>query len=238
MKDTIKLRILVVEDDTRMLDLLCRGFREIGHAVMPASDGQAGMELATGFSFDIIVLDIGLPYHDGYVITQALRARNKMVPILMLTARDTQDDILRGFDLGADDYLVKPFSFPELVARLQALARPTQSRVTNAQLVLDPARLTVIRNNTTIQLTRTEYLLLSLLAGMVGEPVSRQYLVESLWGKQHPLHSNTLDVLVNALRGKLDAPFDTKLIFTVRKLGYGLRTDPMRSNAAYEELAG
>lgn len=236
MKHAITLRILVVEDDTRMLELLCRGLRESGHAVMPASDGQSGLELATGFSFDIIVLDIGLPHLDGYDITRALRAQEKAARIIMLTARDTEDDIIRGLDLGADDYLIKPFSFPELLARIQALARPALGSGAHTQLALDPARLTVMRNNTAIQLTRTEFLLLSSLTEVAGRPVARHQLIESVWGKQHSVHSNTLDVLVNALRAKLDAPFASKLISTVRGTGYCLRLEETYKAAEDEEF--
>jgi DNA-binding response OmpR family regulator len=238
MTDKIKLRVLVVEDDARMLDLLCRGLREEGHAVMPASDGQAGLELATSFSFDVIVLDIGLPQLDGFNVTQALRMRNKTVAILMLTARDAEDDIIRGLDLGADDYLIKPFSFPELIARLQAVARTTQARDVQAQLVLDPARLMVTRENTPIQLTRTEFLLLSSLTQVPGQPVARQSLIESVWGKEHPISANTLDVLVNALRGKLDAPFHSRMIQTVRGIGYRLLAKSICGRSALEELQG
>jgi DNA-binding response OmpR family regulator len=185
----------------------------------------------------VIVLDIGLPFCSGYDITLTLRAQNKTVPILMLTARDAEDDIIRGFDLGADDYLIKPFSFPELLARLNALARPTYARTLNGRLVFDPARLTVLHNNTAVQLTRTEFSLLFLLAEDVGRPVTRQRLMEAVWGIE-AVHSNTLDVFINALRGKLNAPFQSRMIQTIRGLGYRLQVDGENDDFEYQELAG
>jgi DNA-binding response OmpR family regulator len=154
----------------------------------------------------------------------------------MLTARDAEDDIIRGFDLGADDYLIKPFSFPELLARLNALARPTCARSLTGRLVLDPARLTALHNNTAVQLTRTEFSLLVLLAEDAGRPVTRQRLIEAVWGKE-AVHSNTLDVFINALRGKLDAPFQSRMIQTIRGIGYRLQIESA-NEVGYQELAG
>ena len=230
-------RILIIEDDPRMLGLLCQGLREIGHTVMPASNGEAGLELAINFAFDVIVLDIGLPCRNGYDVTIALRAQKKSVPILMLTARDTEDDIIRGLDLGADDYLIKPFSFPELVARVHGLARLSRRESSATSLVLDPVWLTVRRDRTVIQLTRAEFLLLASLNQRAGEPVARQSLVESIWGTEQPIHSNNLDVLVNALRGKLDGPYRTKMILTVRGVGYRLDIDGKLPEAESQELS-
>jgi DNA-binding response OmpR family regulator len=221
MKESGMLRILVVEDDIRMLELLCRGLREAGHAVMPAPDGEAALELATRLDFDALVLDVGLPHRDGFAVTLALRAENPSVGIIILTARDSEDDVVRGLDLGADDYLVKPFSFPELIARLQALHR-TRSFGRYTALKFDPARLTVLRDNITIELTRTEYLLLRSLTQAEGTTVTRLRLMESIWGNANLVPSNSLDVLVNGLRAKVDAPFDLKLISTVRGVGYRL----------------
>jgi len=228
-----KLRILVVEDDIRMLDLLCQGLREAGHTVMPAPDGIAGLDLAMEFAFDVIVLDIGLPHRNGYEITRVLRSQNKSVPILILTARDAEDDVIRGFDLGADDYLIKPFSFPELVARLHVLARRAQNSRPGNLLVLDAARLTARRENRTVQLTRTEFLLLAALVDHADATVTRRSLIEAVWGTEDAIHPNTLDVFINALRSKIDAPFASRLIVTVRGTGYRISTP-----AEYQELAG
>src|ERR1700728_507380 len=221
MKESVTLRILVVEDDLRMLELLCRGLREAGHAVMPASDGQAALELAARLNFDTLVLDVGLPQRDGFAVTKALRAESRSVGIIILTARDTEDDVVRGLDLGADDYLVKPFSFPELLARLQGLHR-TRSFGRRAGLRFDPARLTVLRDNINIELTRAEYLLLRSLAQAEGTTVTRLGLMQSIWGNATPMPSNSLDVLMNGLRAKIDTPFGFKLISTVRGVGYRL----------------
>jgi DNA-binding response OmpR family regulator len=237
MGNPAKLRILVAEDDARMLELLSQGLREAGHTVMPASDGLAALELALNFSFDVIVLDIGLPGRDGYVIACAVRALKQAPRILMLTARDAEDDIIRGFDQGADDYLIKPFSFPELLARLNALARRSQPSQERARLLLDAARLTVMRGNTPVQLTRTEFFLLQSLTEQTGRPVTRQKLIESVWGDE-PVHANTLDVFINALRGKIDAPFHSRLIVTIRGVGYLLQPEDGSANRDYKESAG
>ena len=122
------MRILIVEDEPRMLELLRKGLYEHGYTVMTAADGETGLEMATAHEFDAVVLDIGLPKLDGFALMEALRARSRMMPVLMLTARDAEDDIIRGLDVGADDYLTKPFSFPELVARLQSITRQQPRR--------------------------------------------------------------------------------------------------------------
>jgi DNA-binding response OmpR family regulator len=224
MIETISLRILIVEDDQRMLDLLCKGLSEVGHVAIPASDGETGLALAMQSEFDAIILDIGLPCRDGYNVTHALRSDKRMVPILMLTARDAEDDVIRAFDFGADDYMIKPFSFREMLVRLQGLVRLSRRKNRSSFLALDPIRLTVLRGNTIIHLTRTEFLLLASLNDHAGEPATRQSLIEAVWGRQHPVNPNTLDVLVNAVRGKFDVPYKTKLIATVRGVGYRLET--------------
>ena len=157
----LQQRVLVVEDDARMLDLLCQGLREVGHTAMPASDGNVALDLALRLDFDSVVLDIGLPGKDGLLVANALRAV-KRTPILMLTARDSEEDLLRGFQCGADDYLTKPFSFRELLARLKVLGR-TPQRQDVSQLSFNPVRRIVYREQKAIQLTRSEYLLLAAL---------------------------------------------------------------------------
>jgi DNA-binding response OmpR family regulator len=218
----IKQRVLVVEDDPRMLELVCKGLREVGHTPMPAPDGNAGLELAMNFDFHSVILDIGLPGRDGYSLAQALR-KKKQIPILMLTARDSEEDVIRGFDFGADDYLTKPFSFRELLARLDILGR-LYPRYDEPPLVLDYARRIVHRSGTPIQLTRSEFLLLAALHLQSGEVIERQALMRAVWGAQAGL-ANSLDVLVNSLRSKLDAPYSLKTIMTVRGVGYKLYLD-------------
>ncbi|MGP8226388.1 MAG: response regulator transcription factor [Terracidiphilus sp.] len=217
------MRILIIEDEPRMLELLCKGLYESGFTVMKAADGEAGLEMATAHELDAIVLDIGLPKMDGYALMKALRARARRTPVLMLTARDTEDEIIRGLEVGADDYLTKPFSFPELVARLQSITRRRKQQedaIHAGDLVVDPIQRTVLRQGNVIELTRLEYQLLARLIQSMNQCVPRQALMESLWGKGHEVGSTALDVLMNSLRSKIDAPHSRKLIVTVRGSGY------------------
>jgi DNA-binding response OmpR family regulator len=218
------MRTLIVEDEPRMLELLRMGLYEHGFTVMTAPDGETGLEIATAHAFDAVVLDIGLPRMNGYSVMQAMRARARMTPVLMLTARDTEDDIIRGLDLGADDYLTKPFSFPELVARLRSITRrpadKSHAMIEVGNVVVDLLRHTVTRNLKSIDLTRTEFLLLACLVRRAGHCVPRQTLMDSVWGPDHQVGPTTLDVLVNSLRAKFDAACPMKLIGTVRGSGY------------------
>ncbi len=218
------MRILIVEDEPRMLELLSKGLYEYGFTVMTAEDGETGLEIATVHEFDSIVLDIGLPKLDGYALMKELRARAQTTPVLMLTARDTEDEIIRGFDVGADDYLTKPFSFPELVARLQSITRHDREQgdgtIKADDVVIDTIRRTVTRNGNSVDLTRLEFLLLTCLARRAGQCVPRQALMEFVWGADHPVGTSALDVLVNSLRPRLMRLPRKKLIGTVRGLGY------------------
>jgi len=224
LKNTVAMRILIIEDEPRMLELLRVGLYEHGYTVMTAADGETGLEGATTYEFNAIVLDIGLPRLNGYELMKALRGRVSWTPVLMLTARDAEDDIIRGLDLGADDYLTKPFSFPELVARLQSITRPSREdagrTLRSADVVLDPDRHVVIRNSKRIDLSRQEFLLLTCLMRCPGQWVSRQTLMEFVWGPNLPVSHGALDVLVNSLRAKIDAPFHKEVIGTVRGSGY------------------
>jgi len=178
---------------TRMLELLRKGLYERDFAVMTAVDGETGLEIATAHTFDAIVLDIGLPRLDGYSLMRTFRERGLMTQVLMLTARDAEDDIIRGFDMGADDYLTKPFSFPELVARLQSITRnrlqEADATIEADDIVIDQVRHSVRRNLENIDLTRLEFLLLSCLVRHAGQCVSRQALMESLWGPDRSVSS-------------------------------------------------
>jgi len=218
------MRILVIEDESRMLELLRKGLYEHGFTVMTAADGESGLEIATVYECDAIVLDIGLPRLDGYALLQALRARSRTTPVLMLTARDTEDDMIRGFDVGADDYLTKPFSFPELVARLKSITRRLREKgdgmIKAADVAIDPIRHTVTRARDSIDITRLEFRLLECLLRRAGQCVTRQALTEQVWGAEHPVGPTALDVLVNSLRAKIDAPYPSKRIGTVRGSGY------------------
>jgi len=171
------MRILIIEDEPRMLELLCKGLYESGFTVMTASDGEAGLAMATEHELDAIVLDIGLPKMDGYALMQALRAGGCRTPVLMLTARDTEDEIIHGLGVGADDYLTKPFSFPELVARLQSITRQrkrVEDIVYAGDLMIDPIRRTVLRHGNVIELTRLEFQLLSRLVQSMDQCVPRR----------------------------------------------------------------
>lgn len=220
------MRTLIVEDEPRMLELLRKGLYEHGFTVMTALDGETALEIATAHVFDAVVLDIGLPRMDGYAMMRALRARLRMTPVLILTARDSEDDIIRGLDLGADDYLTKPFSFPELVARLQSITRSHRNRpgdvIELSDGIIDLIRHTAMRKGETIDLTRQEFLLLASLARRPGQCISRLLLMECIWGSSHSIGQGALDVLVNSLRAKFDAPYRSKLIVTVRGSGYML----------------
>jgi DNA-binding response OmpR family regulator len=229
LKSKEQMRILIIEDEPRMLELLRKGLYEHGFTVMSAADGETGLEIATAHEFDAIVLDIGLPKLDGYALMQALRARARTTPVLMLTARDTEDDIIHGLDVGADDYITKPFSFPELVARLQSITRHHREEgygtIQAGDVVLDPIRRMVARSGKSIDLTRLEFQLLACLAQRAGQCVPRQKLMEFIWGADHVVGPTDLDVLVNSLRAKIDAPYHKKLIGTVRGSGYIFKRD-------------
>ena len=222
------MKLLIVEDEARMVDLLRKGLTEEGHAVTCASDGAEGLALAKAYEFDVILLDVMMPKLSGYDLAKRLRTEKIATPILMLTARDSVPDIVRGLDLGADDYMTKPFSFDELIARLRAVKRRTLSaQDTNlhvGDLTLDPASREVVRGEKRVSLTRTEYNLLERLMYRAGKVVSRRSLIESVWGFDREIEENTLDAFMRLLRNKIDSPGRPKLIHTVRGVGYMIRT--------------
>jgi DNA-binding response OmpR family regulator len=223
------MKILIVEDEVRMAELLRKGLTEEGHTAVCASNGEEGFELAKSYEFDVIILDVMMPKLSGYDLAKRLRAERVKTPILMLTARDAVPDIVRGLDVGADDYMTKPFSFDELVARLRAVKRralaahDTNLRV--ADLVLDPASREVLRGDCRLSLTRTEYNLLERLMYRAGKVVSRRSLIEAVWGFDREIEENTLDAFMHLLRNKIDPPGRKKLIHTVRGVGYMIRPE-------------
>jgi len=221
------MNLLIVEDESRMADLLRKGLSEEGHTATCALDGADGLELARNYDFDVIILDLMLPRLSGYELAKRLRAEEVRTPILMLTARDSVPDIVRGLDLGADDYMTKPFSFDELVARLRAVKRRAAAAESSSlcvgDLVFDPASRDVLRGQQRISLTRTEYNLLERLIYRTGKVVSRRALIESVWGIDREIEENTLDAFMHLLRAKVDPPGRPKLIHTVRGVGYMLR---------------
>ena len=220
------MHVLIVEDEKKMAELLKVGLEEENHSVSIAFDGRAGLEFATSSDFDATVLDLMLPGLDGFEVARRLRKRQNQTPILVLTARDAIADIAKALDLGADDYLTKPFSFVELLARLRALARrgssPRPPLLKVADLILDPAARRVSRGNCEIHLSPTEYRLLEILMRRAGRVVSRDTIVNAVWGFEQDVEENTLDAFVRLLRSKVDKGFEPKLIQTIRGIGYSV----------------
>jgi len=221
------MRILVVEDDAKMAELLRRGLSTEGHSVDVAGDGLKGLEKGQSLQFDAIVLDVMLPGLDGLSVARRLRSAGVRSSILMLTARDSAQDIVRGLDVGADDYLTKPFSFEVLSARLRVIARriagESGSILQVAGLTLDTRSHEVQRDGHPVLLTRTEFVLLEHLMRRAGRVVSRDDLIEAVWGIDRDVGSNTLDVFIVQLRSKLEAGGVGRLIQTVRGFGYTVR---------------
>ena len=222
------MRILVVEDERRMAELLRQGLSEEGHAVTVAMDGREGLSLAESDAFDLVMLDLMLPGMDGLTITKRLREGKNRTPVLLLTARDSDRDIVKGLDLGADDYLTKPFSFEVLFARVRAVGRrgaiPQPVVMQVGDLILNQGSRQVTRGGREITLTRTEYAILELLLRNAGRVVWRDTLIESVWGGED-IESNTLDAFVRLLRHKIEAPGEPRLLQTVRGVGYAVRAD-------------
>jgi len=223
------MRILIAEDERKTQQYLLQGLRECGFATDAAGDGTTALALLREHAFDVAILDIMLPGLDGWAILKTLRAEANHTPVLFLTARDHVEDRVRGFELGADDYLIKPFAFAELVARLRNLARrPARTDGTGqlavGDLYFDLLRHSVERAGKTLQLTPKEYALLLLLARNPGHVLSRTVIAEGVWGVNFDIQTNVVDVVVRRLRVKLDAPFATPMLRTVRGVGYMLDT--------------
>jgi two-component system OmpR family response regulator len=224
------VRVLVVEDERKMAGLLRRGLEEEGYAVDTAGDGQEALWLAAENTYDAVVLDVMLPDVDGFEVCRRLRDAGRWSPVLMLTARDAVPDRVSGLDAGADDYLTKPFSFTELLARLRALVRRgTTERppvLRAGALTLDPATRRVARDDAPIELTAKEFALLEYFMRHRGEVLSRTRLIEHVWDFAYEGDSNVVDVYVRYLREKVDRPFGTDSIETVRGAGYRLKEEP------------
>lgn len=221
------MRVLIVEDQPKLAALLGRGLREEGHAADVAGRGEDALWMAGAASYDVIVLDIMLPGIDGIETCRELRRLGVWSPVLMLTARDGVDDRVRGLDSGADDYLTKPFAFDELVARLRALTRRAPAErpvvVELGDLRLDPAAHRVWRNGAEIALSAKEFAILELLMRNQGSALTRNQLLEGAWDMAYERRSNIVDVYIRNLREKIDRPFGTESIETVRGVGYRLR---------------
>lgn len=223
------MRVLIVEDDAKMSGLVQRGLVEEGHSADVAATGEAAMWMAAATDYDAILLDVMLPGVNGFEVCASLRASNVRSPILMLTARDAIQDRVAGLDQGADDYLTKPFSFVELLARLRALARrgSTDPRpiIEVGALRMDPASRQVWRGEAEVTLSTKEFALLETLMRRPGQMLSRFDLLEHAWDGTYENRSNVVDVYVRYLREKIDRPFGTNSIETVRGAGYRLRSD-------------
>ena len=220
------MHILVIEDEAKTAAYLQRGLSENGFVVDTASRGDEGLHLAQTQSYDLFVLDVMLPERDGWSILGEIRRSGKQTPVLFLTARDAVQDRVKGLELGADDYLVKPFAFVELLARVRTLLRRNPSRSPErlhcADLEIDLLRHKVTRGGKTLDLTPKEFLLLSLLARRAGEILSRTVIAEQVWDISFDTGTNTVDVAVRRLRRKVDDPFPRKLIHTAHGIGYVL----------------
>ena len=222
------MRILLVEDEPRMANVIAKGLREQSYAVDVAQDGVAGLYEASINDYDVIVLDVLLPRRNGYEVCRDLRKRGDTTPILMLTARAAVDDRITGFDAGADDYLTKPFSFRELLARIRALLRRDAKLRPDileiADLVIDVASHRVSRANHDVQLTAKEYALLEYLGRRAGELVSRADIAAHVWDDTFDPFSNAIEVYINRLRKKIDGKHSNKLLHTRRGEGYILES--------------
>jgi two-component system, OmpR family, copper resistance phosphate regulon response regulator CusR len=221
------MRILVIEDEKKTAAFLAKGLREAGYSVDVAYDGEDGLERARASKFDLLVVDIMLPQKDGWEVVSELRRDGVRTPILFLTARDSVRDRVKGLELGADDYLVKPFAFSELLARVRSVLRRAPQRQPQhlriADLEIDMQRHKATRSGVPLNLTPKEFLLLAHLVRSAGEVVSRAQIAEEVWDIGFKTDTNVVDVVVRRLRSKVDDPFKTKLVQTIRGVGYVLK---------------
>ncbi len=223
------MRALLVEDDAAIAEFVVRGLREGGFSVDHAADGEAGLTLAIEHAYDVAIVDVMLPKRDGLSVIDELRRRGVMTPVLILSARRSVDDRVKGLQAGGDDYLTKPFAFAELLARVQALVRratraPEPTTLTVDDLVLDLLSRRVTRGDTSIDLRPREFALLEYLMRNAGRVVSKTMILSHVWDYNFDPQTNVVDVLVSRLREKIDRPFEKKLLQTVRGVGYVLRT--------------
>ncbi len=222
------MKILLVEDEKSISRFIAKGLREKGYVVDVCHDGEEGLQLILNQSYDLIVLDILLPGLNGYEILKAMRERKKGTPVICLTAKSEKEDIVQGLDLGADDYLVKPFSFAELHARIVAVLRRGQkdaamTRLAIGDLTLDLISRTVRRNEKDIELSGKEFLLLEYLMRNAGQILTRTMILEQVWGYNFDPSSNVIDVHINHLRRKIDNDSPMKLIHTIKGVGYVIK---------------
>ncbi len=222
------MRVLLIEDDRTIADFVMRGLREAGFAVDHELDGEAGLEAALQQPYDVAIVDLMLPRRDGLSVIDALRKRGAATPVLILSARRSVDDRVKGLQAGGDDYLTKPFAFAELLARVQALVRrasrsPEPTTLTVEDLVLDLLSRRVTRGGTALDLRPREFALLEYLMRNAGKVVSKTMILSHVWDYRFDPQTNIVDVLVSRLREKIDRPFERKLLRTLRGVGYVLR---------------
>jgi heavy metal response regulator len=224
------MRLLVVEDEQRIADFLCRGLQSAGYAVDVVHTGQEAIDRVHTTEYDLVILDLGLPDIDGLQVLEKIKNRKAMSPVLILSARDSVDDRVKGLETGADDYLVKPFAFVELLARARVLLRrgqPTPERLQVGDLALDCIRRKVTRNNEHIELAPKEFSILEYMMRNRGRPLSRTMIVEHVWDMDYDGLTNIVDVYIRHLRSKIDDKFVVKMIHTVRGIGYMLDAPEM-----------
>ncbi|MEQ8189295.1 MAG: response regulator transcription factor [Candidatus Eremiobacterota bacterium] len=221
------MRVLLIEDEKKVARFISKGLTEESYAVDVAYDGEEGLFLAEVNDYDLIILDIMLPKKDGFEVLKTLRNKGVATPVIMLTARDEIESKVHGLDLGADDYMTKPFAFSELMARIRAIMRRKQEKADNrlqlGDLVIDAVTRTVTRGNKPVELTNKEYALLEYFIRNPGRVLSRTMIAEHVWDYQFDPMTNVIDVYVNYLRQKIDRGFEKKLIHTIRGVGYVIR---------------
>jgi DNA-binding response OmpR family regulator len=234
------MRILVVEDEKRIADFLSRGLESAGYAVDVAHAGHTAVEMVHAAEYDLVILDLGLPDTDGLSVLQKIRNRKVIPPVLILSARDSVDDRVKGLEQGADDYLVKPFAFVELLARVRVLLRrgqPTPEKLQVGELTLDCIRRRVTRANENIELAPKEFSILEYMMRNRGRPLSRTMIVEHVWDMDYDGLTNIVDVYIRHLRSKIDDRWPMKMIRTVRGIGYMLDI-PESESAALAQQQG
>jgi two-component system, OmpR family, copper resistance phosphate regulon response regulator CusR len=223
------MRVLVIEDEKKTAAFVAKGLQEAGFQVEIAPDGESALDQARGGRFDLAIVDIMLPKCDGWAVVEELRKTGWRKPIIFLTARDSVQERVRGLELGADDYLVKPFAFPELLARVRTLLRRSPAASGEClriqDLEIDMHRNRATRSGVALNLTPKEFLFLAHLARSPGEVISRDEIVKHVWGVDFRTETNVVDVVVRRLRAKVDEPFGTKMVHTIRGVGYALKPE-------------